>query len=99
MEPEDTEENLITYREYINALKVLKNVYRKILPRTLAFKDVLMTSKGETNFVLSDANAYDFGKNWSEVNSIFKHHQFKDEDADSDVFMGSNPLSKTKQGK
>ena len=58
-----------------------------------------MSAKGETNFVLSDTNAFDFAMFRYEINSIFKHHQFKDEDEKSDAFMGPNPLSKTKQGK
>jgi hypothetical protein len=32
------EENLITYREFMNAIKALKNsLYKSILPRTLSF--------------------------------------------------------------
>jgi len=38
---EETEDNLITYREFINAIKALKSLYKRILPRTLAFRDVL----------------------------------------------------------
>jgi len=40
-EEEDGEDNLITYREFINAIKALKSLYKRILPRTLAFRDVL----------------------------------------------------------
>ena len=31
------EDNLITYREFINAVKSLDSLYKSILPRTLAF--------------------------------------------------------------
>ena len=35
------EDNLITYREFINAIKALKTLQKTILPRTLSFKEVL----------------------------------------------------------
>jgi hypothetical protein len=44
---EEEEDNLITYREYIKAIKSLKKLYKKLLPRTLGFKDVLLTKRTE----------------------------------------------------
>ena len=37
----EEEDNLITYREFINAIKALKTLQKTILPRTLSFKEVL----------------------------------------------------------
>jgi hypothetical protein len=45
---EQEEDNLITYREFINAIKSLKSLYKTILPRTLSFKEVLITRKAES---------------------------------------------------
>lgn len=89
---------MITYREYINAIKALKSLYKRILPRTLAFRDVLQSRKAETNFTLSDTNVDDFAMFRYEMNSIFKHHQFKEE-APNELFMGMHPLSRTRMGK
>ena len=50
-------------------------------------------------FTLSDSNVDDFAMFRYEINSIFKNHQFKDENVNSECFMGPNPLSKTKTGK
>ena len=71
---EEGEDNLITYREFINAIKALKSLYKRILPRTLAFKDVLLCHRSESNFELSDTNVDDFAMFRYEINSIFKHH-------------------------
>ena len=93
----DEEDNLITYREFINAIKSLKSLYKTILPRTLSFKEVLMSRKQESQFTLSDTHIDDFGMFRYELNSIFKNHQFKDE-TQSDLFMGRHPLSKDETG-
>ena len=95
---QDEEDNLITYREFINAIKALKSLYKRILPRTLSFRDVLICQKGESQYQLSDTNIDDFAMFRYEINSIFKLHQFKEE-TPSDLFMGRNPLSRTKMGK
>ena len=89
---------MITYREFINAIKALKSLYKRILPRTLSFRDVLQCQKSEDLHVLSDTNVDDFAMFRYEINSIFKLHQFKDE-TPSELFGGRNPLSKTKMGK
>ena len=49
---EENEDNLITYREFINAIKAqaLRDLYKRILPRTLGFKDVLMCHRQETMY-------------------------------------------------
>lgn len=94
----DNEDNLITYWEFINAIKALKNLHRKVLPRTLSFKEVLGSIKTETEFSVSDTNADDFAMFRYEINSIFKLHQFKEEQP-TDLFIGKKPLSKNKNGK
>ena len=40
---EEEEDNLITFREYIHAIQSLKTLHKTILPRTLSFKEVLLT--------------------------------------------------------
>jgi len=41
---EQKEDDLITYREFMSALRSLKDtLYKKIIPRTLSFADVLMS--------------------------------------------------------
>ena len=89
---------MITYREFINAIKALKSLYSRILPRTLAFRDVLACVKAESCYNLSDSNVDDFAMFRYEINSIFKQHQFKEE-TPTDLFMGRNPLSRTRMGK
>ena len=46
-DPMDQQDNLITYREFISAIKNLKSLYKTILPRTLSFKEVLTSRKSE----------------------------------------------------
>jgi len=71
---EEEEDNLITFREFIKAIKNLKSLYRRILPPTLSFKDVLMTKKMECEFTVTDTHADDFAMFRYEINSIFKMH-------------------------
>jgi hypothetical protein len=98
---EDEDENsLITYREFITAIKSLKNLYKTILPRTLSFKEVLRTQKKESELFVSKSHLDDFGMFRYEINSIFKKHQFLDDnDPHCDLYMGRHPLSKTDTGK
>ena len=49
---EDFNDNLITYKEFVNAIRALPDM--KILPRTLSFNEVLGTEKFETAYFLSD---------------------------------------------
>mmetsp|Transcript_5833 Transcript_5833/g.9338 ORF Transcript_5833/g.9338 Transcript_5833/m.9338 type:complete len:248 (-) Transcript_5833:650-1393(-) len=95
---EQEEDNLITYREFINAIKSLKSLYKTILPRTLSFKEVLLTRKAESQFNLTDSHVDDFGMFRYEMNSILNKHQFEDEKY-SERFMGRFPLCKTEAGK
>lgn len=71
---EEEEDNLITYREFIKAIKALTTLYTRILPPTLSFKDVLMTKKTESEFTITDTYADDFAMFRYEINSIFKMH-------------------------
>lgn len=94
---DEEQDNLITYREFIKATRSLKSLYRRILPRTLAFKDVLRSRKTEAEFAVYDSHADDFAMFRYEINSIFKQHQYKDE-TPCDLFGGRHPLSKTSLG-
>jgi len=71
---EEEEDNLITFREYMHAIRSLKSLYKTILPRTLSFKEVLMTVKNEETFSVSDSYLDEFGMFRYEMNSIFKRH-------------------------
>lgn len=97
MKTEEEEDNLITYREFIQAVKNLKTLYKRILPRTLSFREVLMCQKYEQTFEVSDSHADDFAMFRYEINSIFKQYQYKDEDDEEkkNFLMGRHPLSKT----
>jgi hypothetical protein len=92
------EDNLITYREFVNAIKSLKSLYKTILPRTLSFEEVLKTRKSEQEFTLSETQVDDFGMFRYEMNSIVNQHYFVNEQQ-CERFMGMHPLSKTKNGK
>ena len=50
------EDNLITYREFMQALKGMKDdtLYKNLLPRTLSFEDVLRTQAVEEEYTISD---------------------------------------------
>lgn len=65
---------MITYREFIKAVKNLKSLYKRILPPTLSFKDVLMCRKTEAEFTVTESHADDFAMFRYEINSIFKLH-------------------------
>jgi hypothetical protein len=57
---QDTD-NLITYREFIQALKGAKeSLYYKILPRTLSFASVLASVPYESDYEVSDLHIDDF---------------------------------------
>ena len=46
----DEESDLISEKEFISAVKGIKNLYRKMFPRTLVFREVLLTEKVEEEF-------------------------------------------------
>jgi len=58
----------------MHAIRSLKSLYKTILPRTLSFKEVLMTVKNEETFSVSDSYLDEFGMFRYEMNSIFKRH-------------------------
>ena len=90
----------IKKKEFMSSIKSLKKLYQTILPRTLSFKEVLMTTKAETEFHVSKTHLDDFGLFRYEINSIFKKYQFEeDNDPNCELFMGRHPLSKTDTGK
>ena len=43
-------EDYVSEIEFINAVKGIKNLYRKLFPRTLIFREVLLTEKKEEEF-------------------------------------------------
>lgn len=96
-EAEDSDDNLITNKEFMTAIKKLDEVKRRILPRTLTFKEVLQSTKTEDKFVISDTNVDDFAMFRYEINSVFRNHQFKPE-GPSEFICGWNPLSKDRLG-
>ena len=89
-------DNLITFKEYINAIKAIPNL--RILPRTLSFREVLHTLKYETTFTVSDNKLDDIAMLRYELNSISNLHMFQDEH-DSNLYMGAHPLSKNRDGR
>ena len=94
----DQQDNLITYREFISAIKNLKSLYKTILPRTLSFKEVLTSRKYEIDCHVQPNLVDDFGMFRYEINSVFKKHQFQD-DKDSGLMMGRHPLSRASDGR
>ena len=95
---QEEEGSLITYREFINAIKSDNLLYKNILPRTLSFKEVLSARKFEPVYSMSDMHADNFAMFRYELNSIFRQHQFQNE-VKTELYMGRNPLSKTDTGK
>ena len=89
---------MITYKEFISAIKSADKLYENILPRSLSFREVLKARKSEPIYYMSDSHADNFAMFRYELNSIFRQHQFIDEDR-TDRFMGKNPLSKDRNGK
>jgi len=89
------EDNLITYREFVSALRSLKEtLYKKILPRTLSFADVLSSVPIEEEFTISDLHVDDFYMLRYELQTIFKKHMFADEKKSDNFLLGKHPLSK-----
>ena len=58
-----------------------------------------MTRKAERVHIISDSHADSFAMFRYELNSIFRQHQFLDENHNDPRFMGRNPLSKALNGK
>ena len=68
---------MITYREFINAVRGLKErLYESLLPRTLSFIDVLKTIKVEHKYEIADTHVDDFVMFRYELNGIFKKHHY-----------------------
>ena len=91
-----TEDYLVTYREFMSALRSgLKNsLYKTLLPRTLAFADVLASEPEEKTYEVSDVSQDDFYMFRYELNSVFQQHLFKQDKARDLYLLGQNPLSK-----
>lgn len=71
---QEEEGSLITYKEFINAIKSADKLYKNILPRTLSFKEVLLVDKSEPIYTMSDTHADNFAMFRYELNSIFRQH-------------------------
>jgi hypothetical protein len=95
---EDSDDNLITNKEFMTAINKMDSILKRILPRTLTFRDVLKIEKGEGEFTVSDTNVDDFAMFRYEINSIFRKHQFENEKENCELFIGTNPLSKDRMG-
>lgn len=63
---------MITYKEFINAIKSADKLYKNILPRTLSFKEVLLAQKAEPVYTLSQIDSDNFAMFRYELNSIFR---------------------------
>lgn len=88
------EDNLITYKEFISALKGAKDsLYYKILPRTLSFMAVLESTPYECSFEISDLHMDDFLMFRYELHTINKKHFFTDEKKNDVQMFGKHPLS------
>ena len=92
-EDEEEEGSLITYKEFINAIIKVPKLYKNILPRTLSFKEVILYRKSERVYTISDSHVDNFAMFRYEINSIFREHQFIDEEPTGRC-MGRSPLSK-----
>ena len=57
-----TEDYLVTYREFMSALRsgLKTTLYKTLLPRTLAFADVLASEPEEKTYEVSDVSSDDF---------------------------------------
>ena len=92
---EQKEDDLITYREFMSALRSLKDtLYKKIIPRTLSFADVLQSQPKELQFEVSDTTYDDFLMFRYELQTIFNKHQYIDEKKNDVFLLGAHPLSK-----
>ena len=92
---EINEDYLITYREFMTALRAMKDnlsPYKSLLPRTLSFHDVLKSHPVEKTYEISDVAIDDFYMFRYEMNTIFQKHLFQDEQK-SDFLLGKKPLS------
>lgn len=88
------EDYLVTYREFMIALKSLKDtLYKTLMPRALSFQDVLNSVPIEKSYEISDMQCDDFYLFRYEMNTIFQKHLFQDE-GKSDFLLGKKPLSK-----
>lgn len=67
-----TEEYLVTYREFMIALRGLKNsLYQNLLPRTLSFTEVLASAPVEKDYTISDTSIDDFYMFRYELGALF----------------------------
>lgn len=57
---ESDDDELITYGEYLTALKSVPNLYKSMLPRTLTLKEVLEQKYEEEKFKVSEVQVDDF---------------------------------------
>jgi hypothetical protein len=72
---EQLEDDLVTYREFMSALKSLKDtLYKNLLPQTMAFSDVLASTPVEMQIEISDTHLDDFMMFRYELNTIFNKH-------------------------
>lgn len=72
-------EELITYKEFMSAIKGQDRLCERILPRTLSFLEVLSVDPQENKYEISDMQIDDFYMFRYELHTIFKQHQFRDE--------------------
>lgn len=73
---------------------MLTTLSKTLLPRTLAFSDVLESVPEEKKYEISDTNLDDFYLFRYELNSVFQQHLFKPDRKNDFELLGTNPLSK-----
>lgn len=69
---EDDDDELITYGEYLTALKSIPELHKSMLPWTLTLKEILEQKYEEEKFKVSDMQIDDFVMFRYEMNTIFK---------------------------
>lgn len=103
MSHEFDEDNLITYREFVQAVKSIRDVesvdpherkfYETLLPRTLTFQEVLQVQKREEEYKIPEDQIDEFVVFRYELSNILRKH-LNDDERQSSIFGGRNPLSK-----
>lgn len=83
-----TEDYLVTYREFMTALRhsLKDTLYKTLLPRTLSFVDVLESKPYEKTYEVSDTHLDDFYLFRYELNSVFQQHLFQQE-KNTDLYL------------
>lgn len=92
---EADEEELITFKEFLTAIKKNQHIADTILPRSLSIQEVIFTRPFEKEYKLQDKDLLDdFVFFRYEMNTIFKKNQFIGDYESPHFMFGYSPLSK-----